>query len=1507
MRSFVICMAVLFSLSMGDVLLDENFNSAWSTGSPPPGWRIFETGPAPGKNDWHPEDAYTAPWTSHPTRYAAIFTDASPEAPPDSLISPVLDFTGYRSVKLYVTTYFRRRYANPYEAVLCYSIDGGVTFDTIRNYYHQYVNSSESFDLPAAADQANVIIAWVFDGDLNDIYNWCIDDVRVEAKRVIFDEDFDSAWSTGSPPPGWRIFHTGPAEGSDDWHREDANALPWTDRLSPYAGIYWNLHPDASPDTLITEPIDCSGRDNITLHVTTLFNRQLSNSYTALLRYSTDGGATFRTIHNYYDEDVNGQEEVFSLSYARNQANVVIAWIFDGDLGNIKWWCIDDVWVEGDTVLNDDVSCRSITTPSYTETPGNITPVAVFRNNGLNGQTNIQVGCRLYDAGMNPIRTWTEQIPDLPSGEQTSVTFSPSVNLTTAYYNIEFWSEAMPDDDRSNDTLRRYFHATYVKNLSYCSSSPRSYADWPVGHYGYGVRFSVPSPTPAYLESAKVYLDCPSSNPEHCRYQLAMFTEAAGGGPGEMYWKSPVLDGYDGWNSFYMADTGEQIVLPGGDFYMFYLQVGEPPECPSLGVDSRLNYSDRNWEYRAGDVKLDTPPGDFLIRVSTNHDALATPPSDIRTLYVDMPWYDFVQRPFDAPITPRARFDNPGATGSGGFTAVCSILGQSNVVRYVDAVNVAALPGGADTLISFQPWIPQAAGRCSVIVRNRLSTAPVPVPQNDDKRFTVDVIRGKHTGVSGLHYGWIDSDSTDGPVYDWIDTTGAGVALASGDEAHIFVPIGFDFPFYDTSYSNVIVCTNGWMSLGYDQFTNESMPAKLPSPSLPNKCIYPWWDNLALGPGYGGGRVYFKYQGIEPYRRCTIIWQDVWRVSPDGDTTNGISFEATLDENGTITFQYKDVDAGNPFFNNGRYACIGLENETGTDGLTYLYARPPMSSAVNDLGNRLTSGRAIMLGKIYRDAAALDIVSPEHYEYPGIHNVVAKIRSLGSLSDTIKVYMHINPAFYSESLLVTDLRARDSVEITFRPCSLSLGTYTAICSTAMRGDTIPENNSVTKKITVSAWVQKEDIPSGWMRRRVKSAALVYVPTMNRLYAMKGSNCSELWYYDLETGEWDTSSLAPMPLDSSGRRPKDGCALAFDPLHGTKGFLWATKGGGRTDFYSYDIAADTWMFRPPMFVPAWEYRPPKKGAAIVFYPGHGMHGCVYAIPGNGSRLFYRYDVGANRWEAPLDPDGNILMVPRSVAKPFATCKHGSDMVYDGDDNIYVLLGSNTLDAFVFSPSESAWVDTLHTRTLIGPRLKKVKGGASMACLDDYVFVLKGGNTQEFWSYHHAQTPLDSWARHTDIPIAAEGRRRKVKRGSAMEAAGSSIFCLKGSYTNEFWEYRPSSEDLLGFPPAARPERSGVAASPGSLPNEYALDVRPNPSEASVAIDCAIPATAHARMRVYDRNGRLVRTLFDSPLLRGRHSFRWNGLDNRGRRVAPGVYILRLENGGNVLTRKLVIQY
>lgn len=1316
---------------------------------------------------------------------------------------------------------------------------------------------------------------------------------------VLLEQDFNSAWTTGSPPAGWRIFHTGPAQGTDDWHREEAYAAPWTTNPSRYAAIFWNLYPDPTPDTLITEPIDCSGYRNVTLYVTTFFRRQLSNPYTALLCYSTDGGATFTTIRDYHDQNVDSVAEVFVLEDARNQPNVVIAWVYSGNLAYINWWCIDDVRVEAEQIPDYDIACERIIEPAVTIQPGDMSPSARFYNNGLNNQSNIPVACSLYDNAGAGLTEWYDIIPSLPAGESISVSFSPPYTFAGPQddYYIKFWCAALLDDNRTNDTLDRTFDVTYIENLSYCSGSPSSYVDWPVGHHGYGVRFSAGASYPVYLESAKVYLDCPAS-PEHCRYQLAVYKEPSGGGPGVLYSRTPVLYGTDGWNSVFMADTGEQLVFPDGNFYLFYLQVGEPPESPRLGVDGTLNNQDRCWQYRAGTVMPDTPPGDFMIRASVNHAAIEDPGVDARTLFVDEPWYDFVQRPFDKPITPKALVENLSTLDNfSNLIVTCSIFGESNVLRYWDAIPIEGLPNGADTMVSFRAWVPEVAERCSVIVRSLVLPLiePDTIPQNDDKRFTVDIVKGVHSGSSPLQYGWIDSDTTDGPTFSWVDTAGADVAIASGDEARIFVPIGFNFPHYDTTYNFVYVCTNGWLAFGPDQGVNESVPAILPSPLLPNRAVYPWWDNLAVGPQYGGGRVYFRNDGASPNRRFTVIWQDAWRVRPDGDTSDRISFEAVLHENGSILFQYKDVTAGNLNFDNARYAGIGIENKDGGDGLCYLYARPPMSSGVNDLGNRVAPGRAIRFARIFRDAAALAITSPETYIFPGPVVPAAKIQNAGTVRDTIRVYMKIRPGDYDDSVLVTDLRPGDDTLVTFRPCTLALGTYKAVCSTAMRGDTVETNNVVLKEIIVSPWIQRDDVPFGWYRRKIKSASLVFAPTTRRLYAMKGSNSNELWYFDLATGEWN--SLTSMPLDSSGKKAKDGCDLAFDPIHGTRGYLWAIKGGGRTDFYAYDIARDTWLYKKPVYIGnLWQYRPPKKGAAIVFVHNSGPEGTVYCIPGNNSNLMYYYDVATDVWAQAPD-------MPTNPTRQFARCRHGADMVFDGDSFFYAMRGSNTLDVYAYSPLARIWVDTLNPVGLLGPRLKRVKAGASMACFNKTLFLLKGGNTQEFWSY--AGVAGDSWIQHTGIPIALYGRHRKVKRGSAMAAAESTIYCLKGSYSNEFWEYKPTSDSVGVQVLGPRPERSGVmAGESGAL--RRSLSVAPNPARTGLSVRYTIPHSSHVRLQVYDRAGRLTRKLYDAPALTGHHSLCWNATDDFGRWLAPGVYILRLENAGQVLTRKLVIQ-
>ncbi len=1314
---------------------------------------------------------------------------------------------------------------------------------------------------------------------------------------VIMSQDFNSNWTTGSPPPGWRIFHTGPAEGSDDWHRKEAGSSPWLSNPTRYAAIFWNLYPDSTPDSLLTEPINCSGFRNIRLRVTTFFNRQLSRPYTAVLCYSVDGGASFITLANYHDRNVDSVKEIFSLPAAENKPSVILAWVFSGDLANIKWWCIDDVRLEGDPIPNYDVACCSIITPRTTILPGELIPAASFANWGRTDQVDVPLTCELYDESMNPLFTWNVTIPYLRAGgPDTTIFFEPPYSLFAGDYHIKFWCWAPNDDNRANDTLSRDFTVSFVEKISYCTDLAAQHLDWPVGHYGWGVKFNTPGGQAVYLESAHVYLRCPP-DPAHRRYQLAIYRDAGGRPEPQPYFKTAVLTGYDGWNSVFLADTGEALAFPDGTFYIFYLQVGEPPECPELGIDQTLNYPARVWQYRAGTVLADTPPGDYMIRACVNYESLGDPLVDARTLYVSEPWYDFVQRPFDRPVVPRARIENISTLGtSQNVIVTCSIFGAPRILRYADAVAVENLPNSSDTIVSFRPWVPTAAERCSVIVQTRVMPVirPDTVYQNNDKRFTVDIIKGAHTGTSGLGYGWIDSDTTDGPTFNWIDTSGAYVAIASGDEARIFVPIGFDFPYYDTSYNFVYVCTNGWLALGADQGTNESVPSALPNPALPNRCIYPWWDNFAFGSQYGGGKVYFKNQGLPPNRTFTVIWQDAWRVRPGANTSDRVSFEVTLHENGAVVFQYADVTTGNLLFDGGRYASVGLENADGTDGLNYLYGRAPLSSSVHGLANRLTAGRAIRLSKLYKDAAVSELSVPERFAFPGRISPVVKIRNLGSIRDTIRTYLHIRPTTgsYDAMVQIPGLKPGDSALVTFPPYDFSVGTYVAVCSTKMRGDVADSNDALSTVFFISPWVQREDIPPGWFRRRIKNATLAYAPTTKRLYAMKGSGTNELWSYDLSTRKWE--ALAPMPLAPSGGRAKDGCDLTFDPLHGTLGSLWAIKGGGRTDFYRYDIAKDTWESKNPVYLgQLWSYRPPKKGAALAFVPNHGQEGTVYCIPGNGSNNLYRYDVRTDLWSAAAD-------IPSPPPNAFAKCRYGSDMVFDGDSFLYVMKGSNTLDIFAYWPLANTWVDTLDQASLLGPRSKRIKSGASMAYLNGRLVVLKGGNTQELWGYKFGAR--DSWVPLTDIPLAYSGPQRKIKRGSSMVAVDSTIYCLKGSYSNEFWEYKPSADPAWTEELGQSAANGEIAANESELLLEPQLWLHPKPAQNAVVIHYTVAAAGRTRIRVFDRAGRLVSTLLDGPTAPGRHATVWNCAEV----LTPGIYVVRMETGGSVLAEKLVVQ-
>ena len=77
--------------------------------------------------------------------------------------------------------------------------------------------------------------------------------------------------------------------------------------------------------------------------------------------------------------------------------------------------------------------------------------------------------------------------------------------------------------------------------------------------------------------------------------------------------------------------------------------------------------------------------------------------------------------------------------------------------------------------------------------------------------------------------------------------------------------------------------------------------------------------------------------------------------------------------------------------------------------------------------------------------------------------------------------------------------------------------------------------------------------------------------------------------------------------------------------------------------------------------------------------------------------------------------------------------------------------------------------------------------------------------------------------------------------------------------------------------------------------------PNPFNPLTRISFRLDRDAQVSLRVYDVQGRLVRTLVDDYLAAGPRLVEWDGSDDEGRSVASGTYYLRLQGGGTYLSR------
>ncbi|MGV8048801.1 MAG: carboxypeptidase regulatory-like domain-containing protein [Anaerolineaceae bacterium] len=173
-------------------------------------------------------------------------------------------------------------------------------------------------------------------------------------------------------------------------------------------------------------------------------------------------------------------------------------------------------------------------------------------------------------------------------------------------------------------------------------------------------------------------------------------------------------------------------------------------------------------------------------------------------------------------------------------------------------------------------------------------------------------------GPDEFGYMWIDSDEAGGPAFVWNDISATGTLVTGLSDDNVVGPynIGFSFPFYENTYSQVNISSNGYLIFGS---TSSSLSNQnIPSTSTPNNLIAWCWDDLhGAGPA---SAVY--YQNMGDYWVIQFTNYNEYPSSSAGR----ITAQVHLHQNGNIMMYYNTIVGGFDISS----ATVGIENSAGT-------------------------------------------------------------------------------------------------------------------------------------------------------------------------------------------------------------------------------------------------------------------------------------------------------------------------------------------------------------------------------------------------------------------------------------------------------------------------------------------------------------------------------------------------------------------------------------------------
>jgi hypothetical protein len=119
------------------------------------------------------------------------------------------------------------------------------------------------------------------------------------------------------------------------------------------------------------------------------------------------------------------------------------------------------------------------------------------------------------------------------------------------------------------------------------------------------------------------------------------------------------------------------------------------------------------------------------------------------------------------------------------------------------------------------------------------------------------------------------------------------------------------------------------------------------------------------------------------------------------------------------------------------------------------------------------------------------------------------------------------------------------------------------------------------------------------------------------------------------------------------------------------------------------------------------------------------------------------------------------------------------------------------------------------------------------------------------------------------------------------------------------YRLSDLSLSGIERFHQPVSVTVPYTWGTPTVLHLEPVRPCPAGDDVTLSLSVPRDVDVKVSIHDIAGHIVRTLPPIKAQAGIRTATWDLADNQGRRVSPGLYIVRIQAGHEQATGRIVV--